>query len=208
MSFSRQNPSPRYRELMELYRRLHVEGEKHLGLEPEATYPGVSLMPHLVRIKELIEETGARRILDYGSGKGLQYAPRRIVVPGRGEWDGVLEFWDVDEVHCYDPCYGPYSRLPKERFDGVVCTDVLEHCPEEDLAWILDEIFSFATRFVYAGVACYPAKTRLPNGENAHCTVRPPGWWRERFERAAAAHAGVRWTAAFSQLGADGRGAP
>lgn len=202
MRFSRERPSPRYRELMELYRRLHVEGEKFLGLEPRATYPGISLMPHLERIRELIVETGAKTILDYGSGKGMQYEPQRIALPGRGEWDSVLDFWDVDEVRCYDPCYGPYSRLPEERFDGVVCTDVLEHCPEEDLPWVVNEVFSFATRFVYAGVACYAAKTRLPNGENAHCTVRPPEWWRGLFERTAATYPGVQWTTFFAMLSA------
>lgn len=197
MPFSRQQPSPRYRDLMELYRRLHVEGEKFLGLQPEATYPGISLMPHLGRIKQLIVETGAKTILDYGSGKGIQYEPQRIALPGRGEWDGVLDYWDVDEVRCYDPCYEPYSRLPEECFDGVVCTDVLEHCPEEDLRWIVNEMVSFATRFVYAGVACYPAKSRLPNGENAHCTVRPPQWWRDLFEEIAPAHPGVKWSLSF-----------
>jgi hypothetical protein len=25
----------------------------------------------------------------------------------------------------------------------------------------------------------------LPNGWNAHVTIRPPGWWRERIEAAA-----------------------
>ncbi len=185
---------------MELYRRLHVEGEKFLQLEPEATYPGISLMPHLGRIKRLIDETDAKTILDYGSGKGMQYEPQRIALPGRGEWNSVLDYWDVDEVRCYDPCYEPYSRLPEERFDGVVCTDVLEHCPEEDLRWIVSEIFSFATRFVYAAVACYPAKSRLPNGENAHCTVRPQQWWQILFEEVAAAYPGVKWTISFGEL--------
>lgn len=205
MPFSREHPSPRYRELMELYRRMHAEGEKFLGLAPEATYPGVSLMPHLGRIKQLIQETRAATLLDYGSGKGMQYEPQRIALPGTGEWDGILEFWDVDEVRCYDPCYEPYSRLPEEKFDGVVCTDVLEHCPEEDMRWIVNEIFSFATRFVYAAVACYAAKSRLPNGENAHCTVRPPEWWQSLFEEIAATHPGVTWAISFpgAATGAD-----
>lgn len=30
--YSREQPSPRYRDLLEQYRRLHVEGEKRLGL--------------------------------------------------------------------------------------------------------------------------------------------------------------------------------
>jgi FkbM family methyltransferase len=104
--------------------------------------------------------------------------------------DGIAEYWDVDEVQCYDPGYAPHSARPEGRFDGVICTDVLEHCPEEDVPWILEEIFGYAGRFVYLNVACYPARKTLPNGENAHITVRPPEWWREKVR--AAARPGIR----------------
>ena len=50
---------------------------------------------------------------------------------------------------------------------------------------IVAEIFSYARRFVYVNVACYPAEKRLPNGENAHCTVRPPEWWAKLYGDAA-----------------------
>ena len=61
--------------------------------------------------------------------------------------------------------------------------DVLEHCPEQDLRWIVAEIFGFANRFVFANVASYEAMTTLPNGENAHCTVRPSEWWNAVFAK-------------------------
>jgi FkbM family methyltransferase len=190
-NFSRKNPSPRYRELIALYGRMHVEGETRLGIPAEKTFPGQSLFAHVERIKRLIDETGARTILDYGAGKGLQYRPQKILLNGVHVADGVAEYWDVDEVHCYDPGYRPHSALPEGRFDGVICTDVLEHCPEEDVPWILDEIFGYAGRFVYLNVACYPARKTLPNGENAHVTVRPPEWWREKAQ--AAAPPGIRF---------------
>ena len=183
--FSRANPSPRYRELVALYARMHVEGETRLGIPAEKTFPGQSLFAHLGRIKRLIEATDSRTILDYGAGKGLQYRPQKIMVGGVHVADGVAEYWDVDEVRCYDPGYAPHSARPEGTFDGVICTDVLEHCPEEDVPWILEEIFAYAGRFVYLNVACYPARKTLPNGENAHVTVRPAEWWRERVQAAA-----------------------
>jgi hypothetical protein len=193
MSFSRANPSPRYRELSALYERMHAEGETRLGIPPERTFPGVSLLPHVARIKRLIEDTGARTILDYGAGKGMQYRPQKVVVDGEHVADGVAEYWDVDEVRCYDPGYPAHRALPSERFDGVISTDVLEHCPAEDLGWILDEILGFATRFVFLNVACFPARKSLPNGENAHVTVQPPKWWRELLAGRAAAFPEVMW---------------
>ncbi len=191
--FSRANPSPRFRELLTLYARMHEEGETRLGIAPQNTFAGRSLLPHVTCIKRLIDATGAKTILDYGAGKGLQYRPQKIVVDGKHVADSVAEYWDVDEVRCYDPGYAPYGALPKDTFDGVVCTDVLEHCPEEDLPWLLDEILGLAGRFAYLNVACFPARKSLPDGRNAHVTVRLPGWWREIVATHAAARSDLLW---------------
>jgi hypothetical protein len=98
----------------------------------------------------------------------------------------------VDFVRCYDPSYPPYSKRPDETFDAVICTDVLEHCPEDDLEWIIADLFGFARKLVFAVAACYPALTHLPNGENAHCTVRPASWWHSKFQQIGA-DSSVRW---------------
>lgn len=194
MTYSRANPSPRYQALALQYRQMHVEGERFLGIPARNTFPGQSLPAQAGRIKRLIVATRAQNILDYGSGKGLQYEAQQV----RSADDGVMhasiqDYWDVDFIQCYDPCYEPFSRLPVGRFDGVVCTDVLEHCPEEDLGWIVAELFGYAERFVFASVACFPARKRLPSGENAHTTIKPADWWRELFERTAARHPGLAW---------------
>ena len=186
MSYTRENPSPDYRRMVALYRELHTGGEQVLGLTADETYPGISMLPHAKRIKELIDRTGARTVLDYGCGKGYQYDLQKIDIPGAGVQDSVLDYWDIDEVRCYDPCYQRYSTLPEGKFDGVISTDVLEHCGEGDIPWIVAEMFAFANLFVFASVACYPAKTTLPNGENAHATVRPLAWWKQIFDAAGA----------------------
>jgi hypothetical protein len=124
---------------------------------------------------------------------GMQYEPRSIVIPGSTSWNSVLDYWGVDEIACYDPGYPLFSMLPDGMFDGVVSTDVLEHCPEEDIPWIVAEIFGYAERFVFANIACYPALRHLPNGENVHCTIRSTEWWQVVFEEAARCRPGVQW---------------
>ncbi len=194
MAFTRDHPSPRYTSLTDMYRRMHQEGAKSLGLAAHDTFQGMSLLPQVQHIKQLIEQTGARSILDYGSGKGLQYRPQPLRIDGEPQiWDTVADYWNVDYVACYDPSYPPFSAVPTGEFDGVICTDVLEHCPEEDLPWILDELFGFATRFVFAGIAGFPALKQLPDGQNAHCTVRSLAWWQALFEAHAAHAPGVVW---------------
>ena len=59
---------------------------------------------------------------------------------------------------------------------------------------MLDHLFAHASKFVYIVAACYPAGKTLPDGSNAHCTVRPPRWWVEHVRRASARRPGVRWT--------------
>lgn len=193
MIYSRTAPSPRYLELQDLYRIMHEKGEAFIGASPAMTFSGKSLLPQIARIKHLIERTTARTVLDYGSGKGKQYGPRMFKDESGKQWPSIIDYWDVDEIACYDPGYEPYSKLPETKFDGVISTDVLEHCPEQDMPWIVDEIFSHATRFVFANVACYPARKRLPNGENAHCTIKPLEWWRDLIRGIAARHPGLIW---------------
>jgi len=202
--YSRANPGPQFAALQALYRRMHAEGAKEQGLAAEKTFPGGSLLRHIKAVRRMVVATQARRVLDYGSGKGLQYRPQKIVVDGQHVADGVAEYWDVDEVRCYDPGYPPHAQLPEGTYDGVVCTDVLEHCSEEDLPWIVGELFAYAGRFVFANVACFPAKKTLPDGRNAHVTVQPPEWWRELFERAAASAPRVSWEISAVRV-ADGK---
>ena len=182
---------------------MHRDGDPKKGIAAQHMFDGRSLPRQAARIKALIAKTGARSILDYGCGKGNLYrAP--AFVEGVRAWNGIREYWGVEHIRCYDPGYLPYAELPGGSFDGVVCTDVLEHCPAEDMAWIVGELFGYAERFVLANVACYPAGKSLPNGENAHCTIRPAPFWKEIFECAAAARPGVLW-----ELWVDAtRGAP
>jgi hypothetical protein len=70
---------------------------------------------------------------------------------------------------------------------------VLEHCPEEDVPWIVAEMFAHARSFVFASIACYPAKTHLPDGSNAHCTIRSLEWWKRVFADTAQEHPHTLW---------------
>jgi hypothetical protein len=199
--FSRAAPSPRYRRLVEQYQLMHLHGETHLGIPPEETFPGHSLPKEAQSIKRLIKLTGARTILDYGAGKGRQYWPLRIKDDEEGiEYADIRSFWGVSDIRCYDPAYAPFTELPSGRFDGVICTDVLEHCPEEDIPWILDELFAFADKFVYANIACFPARKRLPSGGNAHCTIKPVRWWEEQLAPPASAKPHVRYDVRLAYL--------
>jgi hypothetical protein len=81
----------------------------------------------------------------------------------------------------YDPGVPEYETLPTGEFDGVICTDVLEHIPEGLLPETFETIFSKARHFVFLVIDCGLAVKKLPNGENAHCTVKLPSWWNSQL---------------------------
>lgn len=184
-AYSRENPSPRYREHIELYEKMHAEGAPEQGDRAEDMFAGQSLTAHVGAIEQLTRGAEARTLLDYGCGKGRLYGAKPESFGG-APGTSLQQHWHLDSVRLYDPAYPPHQGLPDGVFDGVICTDVLEHVPEEDVDWVLREILSFATKFVYLNIACYPAKKILPNGENAHCTIREQEWWLERLMAAGA----------------------
>jgi len=201
--FTKERPSRRFGELLEQYRIMHEEGEKNLGLASEETFSGISLRKHINPVAKLAAETGAKTILDYGAGKASLYEaypgePLESRFRSHAAWPGA-------KVVCYDPGFEPFATPYEEGCDGVISTDVLEHIPAEDIAWVLDEIFQAARKFVYVVAACYPARKTLPNGQNAHCTLEPPAWWQGQLELAARRNPGIPWVLATIERSESGR---
>jgi len=154
-------------------------------------FNGLGLKKSIAYVAGLIKETGATTVLDYGAGKARSYdriagEPEASRIRQHADWPGV-------RVVCYDPGYAPFAEPYDGGCDGVISTDVVEHIPHEDIPWVLDEMFGQARLFVFVVAACYPAKKFLPNGENAHCAVERPDWWRVQMEMTARRYPGIRW---------------
>lgn len=144
--------------------------------ETTKVFSGRGVLKHRTRLLQIAREIGATSALDYGAGKGAHYADV-------SEFDGkTLEQALGFEVAKFDPAVERFAARPTTVFDLVWCTDVLEHVPEEDIAYVLADIASFATKAVFITVATYPAKKQLPNGENAHVTLKGATWWAEKIE--------------------------
>ncbi len=190
MTYSRANPSSRYKEFVGFYQQMHAEGTQSSNQPVAAkdTFTGMSLLPHVGMIKSLIGRFEVRSVLDYGAGKAKFYTAPMFPSADSDQKVDLRTFWGVDEIRLYDPGYEPLSQLPLgETFDAVICTDVMEHIPEEDMDWVIDELYGFATRVVYACIATYPAGKTFPNGENVHVTLKDAQWWAQKFESRRAA---------------------
>jgi hypothetical protein len=120
-------------------------------------YGGGSGFPD--RDRNFLIQSGCKTVLDFGCGQGLRKYTSPLV--------GLR----------YDPCVPKFWNLPLHQVDALVSFDVLEHIPENELKIIAKWIKLYARKCVILGIATRPAKAILPNGENAHCTVRTPDWW-------------------------------
>ena len=107
-------------------------------------------------------------ILDYGCGQSpllerleLGYPVKRIL---------------------YDPAIPAFSRKPDAPVDLLINIDVLEHIEERDLDAVVEEMRSLCRDAIII-VDTKSASTLLPDGRNAHVTIRSHVWWRERLSR-------------------------
>src|SRR5256712_2539640 len=102
---SRQNPSARYRRLLELYREMHARGELMRGIAPEHTFPGSSPLPTAHHVRRLAAQPGAPSILDYGTGQGSQYRPLRLAEEGVARWGSGQGYRGGERVLWFGPGY-------------------------------------------------------------------------------------------------------
>jgi len=150
----------RYRELHETYPKWFSG-----ALKPQS----------VLRITDLVNRLGSKTMLDYGSGKGYQYLQAR-----------VHEAWGILPV-CYDPGVRQLQEKPKAgtKFDGIICTDVMEHIAEDDIDALLLDLFGYIGKrgFAYFSICCRPARKEFPDGVNVHLTVMSPRWWNQKLAK-------------------------
>jgi hypothetical protein len=122
-------------------------------------------------LKNTFNENQINSVLDYGSG--------------RSDWNdksfdqdnnlSAINYFNLDKVYQYEPTNDiNYKKIA----ECVLCFDVLEHIFISDLSKVVSDLYYHASKLLVLQVACYEAKAKLPNGENAHITLRNPIWWK------------------------------
>lgn len=144
------------RELLDYYKTTHAR----------RVY-GTSSVKYVRFLKPWIALRRPATILDYGCGQSI-----------------LLESLDLGPdvaLLRYDPAIAEYSRPPTAPCDLLLCIDVLEHIEERDVDAALREMHAWSKEAIIV-VDTVPAKHRLPDGRNAHVTLRPHAWWQARIE--------------------------
>lgn len=172
----RLSPTQKYHELITIYQGWVERTGNLFGIQHAKKYR--------YDLRRLFQSLGVRDVLDYGGG-ATEWSQK--AVPEGGD---LKSFLNLTNVTNFEPARN--SIVPEVR-DAVVCFDVLEHVFVADIAYVLDDIFRHADKLVYLVVACYPAKKKLPNGENAHITLRSASWWRGALEMISAQYPDVSY---------------
>ena len=170
---NQEQPSTEYVEFIEAYKDLHTQ---------ETKFKGSSLNPYVISIGKLILEHNCKTLLDYGCGKALGYSDKCEEIQLKKP---VHEVWNIDSYTLYDPAYPKYNTLPTGTYDIVICTDVLEHIPEQDLDWVIERILNYSTKIVFLNICTAPALKHFKKGKfkgkNLHISVFENKWWIKKI---------------------------
>lgn len=176
---SRAKPSKKYKELLEEYVAMHQAGK--------GMFDGKSLTKFIFIIDNFLKTNDCNTLLDYGAGKGTLYGENFKSMCNMIE-EPLQQYWKLDLVDRYEPALPEFNVLPDRHYDAVVCTDVLEHIPETDLGWVIDEILEHADKMVFLNIACYPALKTFTDGTNVHISIFDPNVWLQFFKEKIKEH--------------------
>ena len=141
------------------------------------------------QIRVLMDKYTAKSVLDYGCGKGHQY---QDLVPYGLSNDQITEPMtfqtriNAKSVYKYDPCVAGFEVEPVgQKFDAVICTQVLGAIPDVDMPWLRDCLMNYATKFVFIGLHSVdkPPKSKKRMYDANHINYnRTVEWYEQQFD--------------------------
>lgn len=135
------------------------------------------------KLLEAAETRKSITVLDYGCGLATQWH-KQIWVNGTKSLTNLLGE-KLQGFYRYDPAVDMYNKPPTTTFDFVICSDVLEHVPDE----YLEEFFFNINNYVKKdGIIFYSISTKLSNnsfidGTNMHINIKSIESWMEILKR-------------------------
>lgn len=143
-------------------------------------FDGGGAKPLINKLPMLISTYGGN-MLDYGCGKGLHWHKRVIGGMNLPELLGEK----LVGFRRYDPYHPLYCKRPNDRFDVVICSDVMEHVPINDVPNVLDDIndLTKSDGFVFFKISTKLSKNSFLDGSNMHITLLSEYEWDELVKK-------------------------
>ena len=127
-------------------------------------------------LKELANRT-AVTVLDWGCGTAIHWHKQTLLKSSKSIMNVLGE--KVQGFYRYDPACEPYTKKPACTFDFVVCSDVLEHIPDEELEEFFFSIGSYVKKdgVIFYSISTLPSNNSFLDGENMHVNIKSPEQW-------------------------------
>ena len=87
------------------------------------------------------------------------------------------------------------SSRPNKPYDIVYASDGLTLLPNEDVPWLLEEIFSLASQLVYVTIHDEKLLPEIPSYLESH--TRDFQWWASEFQSISTRYPTIHWTLVF-----------
>ena len=140
------------------------------------------------QIRVLMDKYNAKTVLDYGCGKGRQYTHMVSYGMPHNQVTEPMTFQtriNAERVYKFDPCVKEFEIEPVgQKFDAVICTQVLGSIPDVDMSWLCDKLMNYATKFVFIGLhkPDKPIKSKKKMYDSNFITYpRSVEWYQEHF---------------------------
>jgi len=104
------------------------------------------------------------------------------------------------EARRHNPLTGTQDAA-QPAASGIICSRLLEYLPDEDVPWMLDEMFAAAGRFFFLVIDDQGEAAKAEPG----CRSRRESWWLSLLEGAARRRPGVHWRMAVHTRRVTGR---
>ena len=123
----------------------------------------------------MVEHYAPTHWLDYGCGPASSYNEDNP--EGHSTLDIALR--TKSSFTLYDPCHPLHDTFPTlTTTPGVICVDVLEHIPEQDIPAVLNYLFSVCTTWMFLFASNKRnARKFVDSHESTHCTLKTRQEW-------------------------------
>ena len=162
--------------------------QDYKDLHEKKCFAGNSIVNYVPQIKQLFWSYRPKSMLDYGCGRASPYYGDEMLPM-------VDKLGYEMELSLYDPAVEAYSIKPIDPVGAIICCDVLEHIPEDELDEILSHIYSLARVFVFFAIALVPDGNRkLLDGSDVHVTLKTKEAWLNLIHKYSTVPTYIAWS--------------
>lgn len=182
--------SKEYKQALALHKEAHIKGVSRKGRGEEKewsgqrTFEGSEILHVMPAIRQIVKDQNIKHCLDFGCGKARAYSLAFDIEGERHRNFYHATGLEPACVYLYDPGLKQFEQPPRQeqKFDLTICTDVLEHIPEQDTDTVLDYLFEKTNKALVISIACHESLTHLKGDVNAHVNVKPAEWWIQKLD--------------------------